>query len=289
MAYPNQPNFGIAANDSAWWKIRNPRASQQFVCSTNGAGFVSALKQYLVTFLQGTSPVLWGAPIAKPDFSGWTMANAESISNTSRWSEGTVSALAAWFRSATGGEARAAVEWTGSGLPPTPIPADAADRTVAGMEPWARALHGQLREEFRTQRIGFATLSIAAWCVTYHRDLASGMRLGGAGAGTVGQQLTPFSDITLQSNAVAPAWDTDLPRPAQGISCASVTDRVPVGTGGAGAGAGGAGWMDQIRGAFDFSGLQQNDWMKLGLIALGGGVVGHQVIGKMKPRRRRRK
>lgn len=285
MAYPNQPNFGIAEQDSAWWKIRNPRAGAQFTCSTNGAGFVGELKRYLASWLQSRS--LWNQRIPRADLTGFTAASQEAITNTSRWSEGTVSALAAWFRVATGGNVVGNPSPGGVSLPNDADLID-AEGAIRGMPRWALDLHNQLTTEFRAQRVGYGTLQVAVWCLVYHRDAAAGNRLGGSGAGVVGTQVTPFADIVLQSNVIGPPWDRDLPGPAQAISCTSETERVDI-TRTTGQQASGQSIMGMIQSAFDTSSFQMNDWLRVGLVAAAGGYVGHQVIGKRSRKRRGRK
>lgn len=301
MSYPQQPNFGIATSDSAWFKNNNPGTRQSSVCSTNGAGFIRELKSALLlwatrgatTDLQGNA-TLWqqiqqvpavvraltsgSLTPRKPDGSSTAAAyDPRNFGGDVKWNETTQVLLAAWFRSATGGEV--------SILPPPGVDptADAAyTAMVANMPAWAKTIHLLLRSDFLQQRISDASLRTAAWCISYHKDLASGGRMGGGGPRAVGLQLTDFADIQVP-NPVPPPWDVDVQGTPQAISCSlereqGVVISVPRGT------------LTGSRGILDFSGYTWATWAKIAAVAAVGGAGGYMLSkswrGKSRKRRR---
>jgi hypothetical protein len=308
MTYPAQPNFDIAASDSAWFKVNNPGANMAFICQTNGAGFVNEAKaslslwasQGLIGRLQRLSQSNYERLRAIPDLYSIITSGAMEFTSpdgarplaltdsgigqtspvpgapayNSKWTQTFQGLIAAWFRRI-------------NSAPVTIVPgagiADRYEALVTGLSPAMRMIHDRLRDDYVAQRVSVTSLRVAAWAITYHRDLAAGARQGGGGPLAIGMQLTPFEDIAINSDAAPPPWDAELPGGAQAIVCAQerVGTFTPVPTG-----------RPTARpsifslAAWRFSGIE---WAKLlGLTALAGG--GGFVIAKMaKPKKKRRK
>lgn len=273
MAYPSAPNFAVVEQDSAWWKVRNPSpgVQSQYVCSTNGPGFIAQLKSVLRAVAQGVSADRW----VRPD--GSATNSLSELGDSARWNETTLSLLAAWLRLVSGGSF---IGMSGA-TPPAPD-------VTGGMAPWARALQSGIAADLAAQRVGIATLRVAVWCLAQARDRSTGGRLGDpARAGTEGSsaaQLTMYDDILVQDNAVSPPWDRDIAGTPQATVCHQVSMEgeirsVPTYTGPV---------QMAPRGLFDFSGLSNMDWLKLGGIGVIGGLVGHELFMSQKGKKRRR-
>jgi hypothetical protein len=263
MAYPQPPNFSIADNDSAWWKLTNPaRGGTQWACQTNGAGFIAELRRLLNAWAVANSI---SSAVTRPDASSVVALNNWGATN--RWNETLATALAAWYRVVSGA---------------TPVQGTPSyDQLVASLSPAEQAVHRQLANDFTAQRVGPVTLQVAAWCITYFKDQASGGRLGGAPANAVGPQLTHYDEVSLLT-PVPPPWNVDVPGTPEAISCtqvAGVDMSLPV----PGVGARGA-----TRGLFDVRGLDTMSQAKLVGLVAAGGIGGWFIAKSLKKTRKRR-
>lgn len=263
MAYPSPPNFSIADNDSAWWKIANPaNGGTEWKCQTNGAGFIAELRRLLNAWAVANSI----SSLTKPDASG--IAPLNNWGATNRWNETLAIALAGWFRVVSG------VTPVGAGTP-------SYDQLVTGMSPVAQAVHRQLANDFAAQRVGPVTLRVAAWCITHFKDKASEGRLGGAAADAVGLQITPYDQVSLLA-PVPPPWNVDVPGAPEAVTCEQISGagmNVPVPR---------VGMSGSTRGLLDLRALSMQDQVKLGAVLAAGAVGGWLIAKSMKKTSRRR-
>lgn len=274
MAYPSQPNFGIADQDSAWWKVNNPYSRESFVCSTNGSGFIQELKVQLGSWVSGTlRQEIGDSPSARlmaPNGASLPETISLVLDGSLKWDESTHIFLAAWFRSVTGG-AVGLRSWPSSS-------SQAYDQAVERMPLWAKTIHLLLRSDFTNHRISDATLRVAAWCVSYFRDLSRGSRLGSGRNPNAVVQTTDFSDIQVP-DPIPPGWDAEIPGSPQSPSCSLERrpgDVVP------------SPHQEQRR-SIGLPGYDVMAWGKILLVMSVAGVGGYMVASGIKGKRRRRR
>lgn len=252
--YPQRPEFGIEASNSAWWKVENPLAGKTYVCATNGAGFIAEVKRYAFMYVgsgisdesDGTLIVALGRltsllgrrapaataiatlspPILRALFGvlGTEVVSKPDASGTIRLSNANlgVAATSSGLGASNSKWTEATVSFLASWFRRSTggeITATSYDRLLGQMPQWARTVHLAAKNEFVARRIGPATLRMAAWFVTTTRDFLLGGRMGGGGNVTLGMPVTDFRDITVDGNAAGPPWDEELPGMAETVSC----------------------------------------------------------------------